>query len=281
MGVIATFSSANAAAQLSMVVDSEADRTATARSKESTGLPPLPGGTSTIMGGAIRDVDPVLDRFTLEIAGAKPMRILFDERTQIFLDGKRISLNQLQPSEHASVQTTLDGTSVFAISVHILSQLQVGDYQGEIVGYDPTTGNLDLVRGRGGDLIRIRVTSETKIERKGQSSFTLAQSGPSDLRQGALVSVEFEPDGRGRGSARHITLLAMPGSKFVFSGSLISLDMHTGSMILLDPRDNRSYQIAFNPGSISTIQNVHSGQRVRITAEYDGTQYVAQDVTPY
>ena len=209
------------------------------------------------------------------------MRILFDERTQVFLDGKRIPLNQLRPSEHASVQTTLDGTSVFAISVHILSQLQDGDYQGEVVSYDPMTGELDLVSGRGGDPIRIRVTSETRFERTGQSSFTSTQSGPSDLRQGTLVAIQFEPDGKGRGSARRITLLATPGSTFVFSGSLIAVDVHGGSMTLLDPRDNRSFQIAFNLGAIPSIQNVHAGQRVRITAEYDGTQYVARDVTPY
>ena len=88
--------------------------------KSVTTIPPLPKGTSTILGGSIRDIDPVLDRFMLHIIGEKPMRILYDQRTQVFVDGKRISLSQLHPAEHASVQTALDGTSVFAISVHIL-----------------------------------------------------------------------------------------------------------------------------------------------------------------
>src|SRR5215469_13878163 len=98
-------------------------------------IPDLPHGKSTILGGAIRDVDPVLDRFTLNIMGEKPMRILFDERTQLFLDGKKIPLRDLHAAQHASVQTTLDGTSVFAISVHILSQLQQGDYRGAVQFY--------------------------------------------------------------------------------------------------------------------------------------------------
>src|SRR5579871_1678447 len=73
-----------------------------------TAIPPLPRGKSTILGGSIRDVDPVLDRFTLGIVGEKPMRILFDERTQLFIDGKKVPLRDLRPSSHASVQTTLD-----------------------------------------------------------------------------------------------------------------------------------------------------------------------------
>ena len=98
------------------------------------GMPPLPSGKSTILGGAIRDVDPVLDRFTLRIVGEKPIKILFDERTQIFQDGKKVPLRDLKPADHASVQTILDGTNVFALSVHVLSKSPEGDYQGHRPG---------------------------------------------------------------------------------------------------------------------------------------------------
>ena len=249
--------------------------------QDSPRLPPVPHGTSTIVGGAIGDVDPVLDRFTLRVVGGKPMKILFDERTQVYLNGKRIPLNQLRPSDHASVQTMLDGTTIFAVSVHILSQLQEGDYRGQVVSYEPTTGDLELVSGKGGDPIRMRVTGDTKFEREGQSSFRAGQTGPEDLQPGALVSVKFEPDGKGHGIATQLTFFATRGSSFVFSGNLVGLDMHAGFLMLLDPTDNRSYQIDFNPGAISSIQNIHSGQRVRITAEYDGARYLAHDIAPY
>jgi hypothetical protein len=269
------------AAQGPMALKSDSGTGETTISRGSRGLPAVPSGTSTIMGGEIRDVDPVLDRFTLAIPGEKSMKILFDERTQIFSDGKRIPLRQFRPTQHASVQTTLDGSSVFALSVHILSKVKEGEYRGEVAGFDPATGNLELVTGKGRDPITIRVTNETKFERIGQSSFASAKSDSSDLLQGTLVSIAFEPDGKGRGSATQITLLATPGSRFVFDGNLLSLDVHTGIMTLLDPRDNRNYQIAFDPGTASWNQIVHAGQHVRITAEYDGTRYVAQDVSPY
>lgn len=252
-----------------------------AGSAKLTAIPALPGGKSTILGGSIRAIDPVLDRFTLNIIGEKPLRILYDERTQVFLDGRKIALRDLRPAEHASVQTVLDGSSVFAISVHILSQLERGDYSGEVVSYNPATGDLDLITGSGSQSIRVRVSSETKFARKGQGPFSSMTAGAGDLQRGSLVSIQFDADGRGRGTATDITLLATPGSQFVFSGNIIRLDTQTGIMMLFDPGNNRTYEIAFSAGTISSLQEIHSGQRVRITARYDGTRYLAQDVTPY
>ena len=244
-------------------------------------MPSLPKGKSTILGGAIRDVDPVLDRLTLGIVGEKPMKILFDERTQVFLNGKKIPLQDLSPASHASIQTTLDGTSVFAISVHILSQPQKGAYQGEVMSYRPTTGDLELAGGQGGTPIRFKVSNDATFTRKGQASFVASQSGPSDLKTGSIVSIEFQPDGKGKGTITKVTVLATPGSQFVFSGELIALDMHTGTMVLLDPTNNQSYQIEFSSTSMSSMPDVRPGQRVRVAAEYDGTRYVAHNVTVY
>lgn len=258
---------------------SEPDPPAATHLKPLAVIPAIPKGTSTILGGSIRDIDPVLDRFMLHIVGEKPMRILYDQRTQLFVDGKRISLNQLRPSEHASVQTTLDGTSVFAISVHILSQLQQGDFSGQVVSYDPTSGNLEVAGNGGGDPLRLRVSSNTTFERKGQANSSSTPAGPGDLQPGSLISLQFDPDGKGRASATRITVLATPGSRFVFTGNLVALDMHTGTMMVSDPRNDQTYQIDFNPASLSSIQNIHPGQHVRVDAEYDGTRYLADSVS--
>jgi hypothetical protein len=279
LGAVALSLGGRAIAQPQSGSSTEPEVTSNPHLKSVATVPPLPKGTSTILGGSLRDIDPVLDRFTLHIVGEKPMRILYDERTQVFVDGKRISLNQLHPAEHASVQTTLDGTSVFAISVHILSQLQQGDYSGQVQSYDPTAGKLDIVGERGGDPMRLRVSSDTTFERKGQGSSSAIPAGPGDLQPGSLVSLQFDPDGKGRGVATRITILATPGSAFVFAGNLVSLDTRAGTMMVLDPRNDQTYQIAFNPGSLSSIQNIHPGQHVRITAAYDGTRYLAETVT--
>ena len=101
-----------------------------------TSLPAVPKGKSTILGGEIRSVDPVRDQLTLRVFGQRPVKVLFDERTQVYRDGKRISLLNLGPVGHASVQTVLDGTNVYALSIHMLSHLPEGEYQGHVLGFD-------------------------------------------------------------------------------------------------------------------------------------------------
>jgi hypothetical protein len=50
-------------------------------------------------------------------------------------------------------------------------------------------------------------------------------------------------------------------------------------MTVLDPRNDQTYEIAFNPGALSSIQNIRPGQHVRVTTAYDGKRYVAETVT--
>ena len=54
-------------------------------------LPPAPRGKTTIIGGQIRSFDPVRDQFSLQIYGQRPMKIWFDERTQVYRDPLMLS----------------------------------------------------------------------------------------------------------------------------------------------------------------------------------------------
>lgn len=241
-------------------------------------IPPLPKGKSTIFGGQIRSVDPVRDQITLHVYGEKPMKILFDERTQLYRDGKAMKIDELQPADHASVQTTLDGAKIFAVSIHILSSSPQGDYQGRVVSYDADRGVLMLMGTGSRDPFRVMVTNNTTIKRVGQTAFTSAQSGVGDLARGSLVSVTFEADEKGKGLAREVTVLAAPGATFLFSGTVSSLDMAAGVMVVDDPRDGKSYTIHFDGTRDAQAQSLRMGTKVRISADYDGTKYVATDI---
>jgi hypothetical protein len=237
-------------------------------------VPPLPSGKSTILGGQIREIDAVRDRFVLHVYGEKPMKILFDARTQLFVDGNRTPLHDLKPAEHASVQTMLDGDKIFAVSVHILSQSPQGAFEGRVLDYDPSSGMLTVLSQGSQQQFRVRVTLSTTVKREGQTAFTSGSNGQSDLIPGALVSLSFQSDNRGQGAAQEITVLATPGASFVFSGVVTALNVAGGYMVVVDPRDNRSYQIRFNP-SDPVVLRLHNGDHVRITADYDGTRYAA------
>jgi len=242
-------------------------------------LPAAPKGKSTILGGEIRKVDPVRDVLTLKAYGQKPVKIWFDERTQIFLDGKKIPLRELKAADHASVQTILDGVNVFALSVHILSKSPEGDYQGHVLSYNPQTTELLLSSVDTRQPMKLMVPTTAIVERQGQPSFVAGKGGFADLVKGSLVTAKFETDNAGHGVASRITVLATPGAEFVFIGNVTGLDTAAGTFVLVDPRDDKSYQISFNPGSLPASQGLKLGQHVNVTTSFDGSAYVAKSLT--
>ena len=209
------------------------------------------------------------------------MKILFDERTQVYLDGKKIPVRDLGPEEHASVQTILDGTNVFALSIHILSQTPEGDTEGQVLSYNARTGELEVRTPESSNPVRLIVTESTAIARAGEPAFASAPSGANDLVPGALVSIAFQPRQNGHDIASHITVLAVPGSSFLFSGSISTLDMDSGSLILVDPRDEKSYQIHFDSAYLPISWTLHLGQSVTVQARYDGSRYQATEITAH
>lgn len=246
------------------------------------GLPPPPAAKdSTIFGGAIRKIDPVRDQFMLDIYGQHPMKVLFDERTQVYRDGVKIPLQDLGPADHASVQTALDGTRIFAISVHILSSIPQGQYRGRVLRFDGSTGELRLDAFPSPQPFTVYVPGNVSIVRKGQAAFTEEGAGRGDLRPGALVNITFN-SGAGRpGVASRIVVLAVPGASFLFSGNIAALDVGSGSLTLVDPRDQKSYRISFMPSAFPSIRSLRIGQQVRIEASYDGVSYLATSITRY
>ena len=243
-------------------------------------LPAPPKGKSTILGGEIRSIDPVRDELSLRVFGQRPVKILFDERTLIYRDGKRIPLRELGPVDHASVQTLLDGTNVFALSIHILTQAPEGDYRGRVLNYNPETSELTIASAMFREPIKLRVATGTAVTRVGQPAFVAEhKDGFDDLTKGALVSVRFQSDKQGHGVADQITVLAVPGSAFVFIGNVSVLDMHSGTLSLVDPEDDKTYQVSFNPSSLPISQSLHKGDHIIVTADFEGGRYMATAIT--
>jgi hypothetical protein len=241
-------------------------------------LPPIPPGKSTVIGGAIHDVDPIRDQFTLKVFGGKSMKILFDERTQVYRDGKKTPLRDLRAIDHASIETVLDGTSVFALSVHMLSQIPEGERQGEVLNYDPGTHELTVSDTLGRDPIKLSVPATTAVIRQGQAASSSQGLGASDLVKGTLISVKFASD-MGRGVASQIAILAIPGSSFVFNGNITFLNLRSKLFVLLDSTNDKSYKIVFDPARFPISRNLQEGAHVTVTATFDGGNYVASAIT--
>jgi hypothetical protein len=237
------------------------------------GLPALPRGKSTVIGGAIHEVDRVRDQLTLNIFGGRAMKVLFDERTEVYRDGQRTALRDLRSGDHVSVETMLDGTTVFARSIHMLSRSPEGESQGQVLDYNPGSGELTVRDVLSREPIKLRVGAGTVFVRQGQAASS------ADLSAGSLISVKFQSDNAGHGVVSQISILATPGSVFVFAGKVTFLDLHTGLLGLVDPRDDKRYDIFFDSARFPMSRDLHEGADVAVTAGFDGTRYVASAIT--
>jgi hypothetical protein len=242
------------------------------------GLPPMPRGKSTVIGGAIRDVDRVRDQLTLNVFGGRALKVLFDERTQVYRDGRRSALIDLRAGDHVSVETVLDGTAVFARSIHLLSVAPEGECQGQVMNYNPTDRELTVRDSLSRRPVQLRVLAGTTMIRQDQAASASADLGSSDLALGTLVSVKFQSDNKGRGVATQIAILATPGTVFVFVGNVAFLDLHSGLLVLVDPRDDKRYDVFFDSARFPMSREIHEGADVTLTADFDGSRYVARAI---
>ncbi len=253
----------------------QASRVSESSPGDRSALPPPPKGTSTVEGGTIRSVDPVRDQLILSVYGAKPMKILYDERTQVYRDGVKAPVSDLRAHDHASVETMLDGSQIFALSIHMLSQAPEGEARGQVVGYDAGARVLTVMSPLSQQPIRLHVPAGTSVVGVGQLKVSSPSAGLQDLVKGTLVSVRFDSSNNGRGVARQISILAIPGSSFVFTGNVVSIDLAANRLVMVDPKDDQSYSIVFDRGRFPLSRDLRVGTRVTVTANFDGANYVA------
>jgi hypothetical protein len=240
----------------------------------------LPQGKSTVMGGTISAVDPIADKLTLKVfGGGRPMKIFFDERTQVYRDGVRTSLRDLRQNDHASVETMLDGTTVFARSIHMLSRMPEGECHGQVVSFDQGTGELTVSESLSRESIRLHVPANATIVREGQNAAASGRAGASDLIKGSLISATFESDNKGQGIANRIAILAIPGDQLSFTGNVTFLDLRSNQFAVLDAQNGQSYKISFDPAALPVTRNLHEGSNVKVTTEFDGSHYLARAIT--
>ncbi|MDX6463262.1 MAG: hypothetical protein QOJ51_5604 [Acidobacteriaceae bacterium] len=242
-------------------------------------LPAAPSGKSTVIGGVIRNVDPVRDQITLAVFGGRSMKILFDARTRLYRDGIKIGPGELQPDEHASVETVLDGTDVFALSVRMLSHSPEGECQGQVSHYNPATHELTISGALSREPIMLLVPAGTPVLRQEEAASSSGHSNSPELVVGSLISARFNGDNHGRGVASQITILAASGSSFVLNGNVSFLDYHSGLLVLVDAREDRTYRIFFSPARFPMSRHLHQGDHVSVTATFDGASYVASFIT--
>jgi len=236
------------------------------------GIPPLPGGKVTLLGGTIQKVDHIRDRLTLQVFGGNRTAVLFDERTRVFRDGKSATLDDLKNGERAYVDTTLDGTQIFARSIRVVAQLPTGQSSGQIVDYRPGSGELIVRDTISPEPVKMRLAGNAVILQGDRIA------GPAELKAGTLVTLAFTPGNGEAPIVRQISILALPGAAFIFSGRIDHLDLRRGLLVVVDPRDNKSYEVYFDPTARHLARDLKQGVDVTVQATFDGRRYQSREI---
>jgi hypothetical protein len=237
------------------------------------GVPPLPAGKATLLGGTIQRVDPIRDRLVLKVFGGSRTAVLFDERTRVFRDGKGASLDDLKNGERAYVDTTLDGTDIFARNIRISEQAPTGQSSGQIVDFRPGSGELIVRDTISPEPVKMRLAGNAVILHGDRNA------RPAELQRGTLVNLAFTPGNGKTPIVRRISILATPGTAFVFSGRIDYLDLHRGILVLVDPRDNKSYEVHFDPEARHLTRDLRQGAEITVQASFDGRRYESRNIT--
>jgi hypothetical protein len=210
--------------------------------------------------------------------GSGSRSIYFDDRTQIYRNGTKISATELHPDDHASVETKLDGTAIFAVRIHMVSQEGADEFRGRVASYNAKSGKLTVDTNPAHQMLTVSVPAGTPVVSIGTDRTSTQQMAPVNFVAGSVVDVRLKAGAGGQGVATGIDILAVPGFSFVFHGNLSLLNLHTGKLVIVDPHDHQTYPIDFDPATLPGARELHEGMSVRVTTIFDGVRYVANAV---
>jgi len=236
-------------------------------------VPPLPKGKVTLVGGTVRSIDQIRNRMTVEPFGGGKMKFVFDERTHIYRDGQETTQLAIKKGDRVYVDSQLDGPRVFARNIRVVTQTMPADADGQLLRFDPQSGQLSMRDRLSSQPIRFRVTNDTQILRPNEQAGSAA-----DLQPGSLVSVQFAPERANRGVAQKVTVLAVPGAAFRFAGTVTHLDLKTSTIAIENATDGKNYEIAFDRASVEGRDDLAVGAEVTVVAVFQGDKYLAREI---
>lgn len=237
---------------------------------------PVPRTTTTLVGGIITGVDRLRNRLTLHVFGGNRWTVNFDERTHIFHNGRETTQMALKKGERVYVDTQLDNNKhdIFARNIRVGVAELPADADGQIIAIDTKHNELTLRDTLNSVPVRFAVDPETRIS-NGQTPAAF-----KDVKPGTLVHVRFAASSPNRGLAREVSIIAVPGSTFTFSGKITFLDLHRGLLAVQNSTDDKNYEVHFAPSTVANRNELGVGRDVLVRATFEGARYMAQSVSP-
>jgi hypothetical protein len=232
---------------------------------------PLQPSKLSLIGGTVKSIDQIRDNMTIQVYDAGSMRLKFDQRTHFYRDGKETTQLTVKKGDRVYLDTQLFEGKVFAKNVHVESGSRSADASGQIVSFNPKSGDMVVQDQLAGSSVKFRVDPQTTIK-NGESKTTA-----SALRPGSLVAVKFSPRSRSTGSAEEVSIIAAPGTSFTYFGRVTHLDVRSGLLAIENQADGKVYDVHFD-SSTRIPDNLTVGSQVTAVAMFRGHDYVAQSI---
>jgi len=234
------------------------------------GVPPLPKGKTSLVGGRVAHIDGVHNRLTVKVFNGGKWNIAFDERTHFYIDGAETTFANIKKGERVYVDTMLDNHQIFARNVHIITKSGPASASGQVVAYN--NGVMTIRDDLSARPVQFRIDGQTRVMRDGSPASAAA------LQPGSLIAVQFSPDTPNRGVAREVKILAAPGQSVTFFGKVTNVDLRNRQLAVENHTDNKTYEIAMD-GDQTIPSNLTVGSEVSVAAVFDGRGYKAQSIS--
>ena len=234
---------------------------------------PLPKKKLSLIGGTVKEIDPIRNRMTVDIYGGKQMKLIFDDRTKVTRNGADVNPLIIRKGDRVYLDTQLaSGNKIFAKQIQIVTKFEAADLNGQIVNFDPKTRTSELRDQLSAAPFRFTVDQDAAITANGGKAATQA-----DLQPGALVMAHFNNGQGGRGTIRDINIIAAPGAEFTLYGRVNHLDLRSGVLAVQNKADDKAYEVKFSPAQFK-VDDLAIGSEVAVTAKFNGQDYVAQSL---
>ena len=97
------------------------------------GVPPLPEGKTSMIGGNVASIDGIHNKMKVKIFGdGGKWDVAFDERTHFYRDGKETTFAQIKKGDRVYVDTMSDKRGIFARNVRVVTNSTPADARGQV-----------------------------------------------------------------------------------------------------------------------------------------------------
>ncbi len=234
------------------------------------GVPALPPGKTSMIGGKLSKIDTVHNKISVKIFGnGGTWDLAFDERTHFFRDGVETTFENVKKGDRVYVDTMLDGHRILARNVRVVTNTGPADARGQVTSFG--NGVVEIRDDLSSRPVHFQVTNATEVKQDGRPASI------ADVREGSIITVQFLPEKENRGTAKTITLIAAPGETFTFAGKVRHLDYRDGIIAVENRTDSKTYDIAFDRDR-KLPSNLMVGSDVKVAAVFDGKRYKASQI---